>query len=164
MGALKGQVNKIIIMAQSLSKLYIHIIFHIKNTSTPIRKEDKECLFAYIGSIIKDNGSSPILINGTCDHLHILCVMSKNIALSKLTEEIKRHSSRWIKTRGKHYNHFGWQGGYAGFSVSNSLLDKTILYIKNQEKHHIKMNFKDELTTILQKNEVDFNEKYLWTD
>ncbi|WP_240925047.1 transposase [Maribellus sediminis] len=80
-----------------------------------IRNEERDEMFAYMGAIIKDNDSIPILINGVKDHVHILCVMSKNIALSKLVEEIKRHSSRWIKTKGRHYLNFSWQGGYAGF-------------------------------------------------
>jgi putative transposase len=125
-------------MAQSLSKMYVHIIFHIKNHHVTIRNEDKKDLYAYIGSIIKDNGSIPILINGISDHVHILCVMSKNIALAKLTEEIKRHSSRWIKTKGLYYRQFAWQGGYAGFSVSQSIHGKTKRYIENQEDHHKK--------------------------
>jgi putative transposase len=93
-------------MAQSLSKLYVHLIFHTKNPFASIRNQDKKDLFAYMGSIINDNGSIPILINGIGDHVHILCILSKNIALAKLTEEIKRHSSRWIKTKDQHYKDF----------------------------------------------------------
>ncbi|NVO08603.1 MAG: transposase [Bacteroidales bacterium] len=151
-------------MAQSLSKLYVHIIFHIKNPLSPILNQDKKELYAYMGSIIKDNGSIPILINGTSDHVHVLCVMSKNIALAKLTEEIKRHSSRWIKTRGIHYRLFAWQGGYAGFSVSQSLHDRTKQYIENQEEHHKKRTFKEELIAFLVEYGVEYNEEYLWTD
>ena len=151
-------------MSQSLSKLYIHLIFHIKNNSVTIRNEDKKELFAYMGAIIKDNDSIPILINGTNDHIHILCVMSKNIALAKLIEEIKRHSSRWIKTVDQHYKQFAWQGGYAGFSVSQSLHDKTRHYIEIQEEHHKKMTFKEELFAFLKEYGIDYNEQYLWTD
>ncbi|MDX9881234.1 MAG: transposase [Prolixibacteraceae bacterium] len=151
-------------MAQSLSKLYIHLVFHIKNNTVQIKAEDKNDLYAYIGSIIKDNGSIPIIINGTDDHLHILCVMSKNISLAALTEETKRHSSRWIKTRGSHYSNFAWQGGYAGFSVSQSLHDKTKNYILNQEEHHKKMTFKEELIAFLNEYGIDYDERYLWTD
>jgi putative transposase len=151
-------------MAQSLSKLYIHLIFHIKNSSVPIRHQDKKDLYAYIGSIIKDSGSIPILINGICDHVHILCVMSKNIALAKLTEEIKRHSSRWIKTLNPYYKDFAWQGGYSGFSVSQSLYDKTKRYIENQEAHHRIMPFKEELVVFLKEYGIDFDEQYLWND
>lgn len=151
-------------MSQSLSKLYVHIVFHVKNNLVQIKKEDKQELYAYIGSIIKDNDSIPILINGTGDHVHILCIMSKNIALAKLTEEIKRHSSRWIKTRGLHYQKFAWQGGYAGFSVSQSLLEKTKRYIENQEEHHSKRLFKNELELFLKEYNIDYDERYLWTD
>ncbi len=151
-------------MSQSLSKLYVHIVFHVKNNLVQIKKEDKKELYAYMGSIIKDNDSIPILINGTGDHVHILCIMSKNIALAKLTEEIKRHSSRWIKTKGVHYSKFAWQGGYAGFSVSQSLLEKTKRYIENQETHHSKLLFKDELELFLKEYNIDYDEKYLWTD
>jgi len=151
-------------MSQSLSKLFIHIIFHVKYAEVKIRKEDKGELFAYIGAIIKDNESIPILINGVEDHIHILCVMSKNIALAKLVEEIKRHSSRWIKTKGRHYTKFAWQGGYGGFSVSSSLHDKTKQYIQNQEKHHQKMDFKEEYLLFLKEYGIDYNENYLWND
>ncbi len=151
-------------MSQSLSKLYVHLIFHIKGSEVPIKNEDKNDLYAYIGAIIKDNESIPILINGTDNHIHILCVMSKNIALARLTEEIKRHSSRWIKTKGPYYNQFAWQGGYAGFSVSQSLHDKTKLYIQNQEEHHKKMTFKEELMAFLKEYGIEYDERYLWTD
>lgn len=151
-------------MSQSLSKLYVHLIFHIKDSLVPIKTEDKNDLYAYIGSIIKDNESIPILINGTGDHIHILCVMSKNIALAKLIEEIKRHSSRWIKTRQPYYRQFAWQGGYAGFSVSQSLHDKTKGYIQNQEEHHKKMSFKEELIAFLKEYGIEYDERYLWTD
>ena len=151
-------------MGQSLSKLYIHLVFHIKNLLVPIRKEDKNDLYAYIGSVIKDNDSIPILINGTEDHVHVLCVMSKNIALARLTEEIKRHSSRWIKIHKPYYKQFGWQGGYAGFSVSQSLHDKTKEYIKNQEEHHRKMTFKEELAAFFREYGIEYDERYFFTD
>ena len=97
-------------MAQSLSKLFVHILFHIKNYNCQIRKPEQDELFAYMASIIKDNESIPILINGVEDHGHILCIMSKNISPARIVEEIKRHSSRRIKTKGRYYAQFAWQG------------------------------------------------------
>jgi Fe-S cluster assembly iron-binding protein IscA len=90
--------------------------------------------------------------------------MSKNIALAKLVEEIKRHSSRWIKTKGVSYLKFAWQGGYAGFSVSSSLHDKTKEYIENQEAHHRKLSIKEEYLLFLKEYEIDYNEEYLLND
>ena len=90
--------------------------------------------------------------------------MSKNIALAKLVEEIKRHSSRWIKTLDEHYKSFAWQGGYAGFSVSPSLHDKTKRYIENQEEHHKKITFQEEYLMFLKEYGIEYDENYLWND
>jgi REP element-mobilizing transposase RayT len=151
-------------MGQSLSKLFVHIVFHVKKNRILIRKQDQKDLYAYMGAIIKDNESIPILINGVGDHVHILCVMSKNISLAKLTEEIKRHSSRWIKTLDPHYRQFAWQGGYGGFSVSPSIHDRTKRYIENQEEHHKKKTIEEELITFFKEYGIDYDERYLFED
>ena len=151
-------------MSQSLSKLYVHIVFHTKFNQKLIKDEIKPELYAYMGSIIKDNSSIPIIINGIEDHVHILCMMSKNIALSKLVEEVKKHSSRWIKTKGNAYKNFSWQGGYGGFSVSPSIHDITKKYIENQVNHHRKTDFRSEYINLLSEYGIDYNEDYLWTD
>jgi REP element-mobilizing transposase RayT len=120
-------------------------------------------LYAYIGGIIKANEAVPIKINGTENHLHILTTMSKNMPLAKFVEEIKRNSSRWIKSKEEHYQHFAWQGGYAGYSVSQSKVSVVEKYIENQKEHHKKETFQDEYVKFLREYNVDFDEKYLWT-
>lgn len=150
-------------MSQSISKLYVHIIYHIKNHLCYIRKEDETELYAYIGGLIKISKSIPILINGTEDHIHILCIMSRNISLAKLLEDIKAISSKWIKTKGNHYRYFEWQGGYAGYSVSQSRVEIVKGYIENQKEHHKKQTFKEEYIQFLKENKVEYNDKYLWS-
>ena len=150
-------------MSQSLSKLYVHAIFHVKNNECLIRQEDEKELFAYMGSVIKISKSIPIIINGTDNHIHVLCIMSKNISLAGLLEDIKTDSSRWIKTLGPHYREFAWQGGYAGYSVSQSKVSVVENYIRNQKEHHQKQSFKEEYIRFLKENGVDYNEDYLWT-
>ncbi|MDQ8005649.1 MAG: IS200/IS605 family transposase [Pedobacter sp.] len=150
-------------MSQSLSKMYVHIIFHTKHNQPFIKPDVEPELYAYIGGIIKENSSIPIKINGTKDHIHILASMSKNIALAKFVEEIKRNSSRWIKTKGESYHQFAWQGGYAGYSVSQSVVEKVKKYIENQKVHHQTKTFKDEYVQFLKEYEIEFDENYLWT-
>jgi len=150
-------------MAQSLSKLYVHIVFHVKNNEVLVRAEDENDLYAYIGGIIKANDALPIKINGTENHLHILTTMSKNLSLAKFVEEIKRNSSRWIKNKSEHYQFFAWQGGYAGYSVSQSKVATVEKYIENQKEHHKIETFQDEYVKFLREYKVDFDEKYLWT-
>lgn len=150
-------------MSQSLSKLYIHAIFHIKNNQCFIKPEDELELYSYIGGVIKVSKSIPIKINGTENHIHVLCIMSKNISLANLLEDIKGDSSRWIKTRGLHYQNFSWQGGYSGYSVSQSKVEIVSRYIDNQKVHHQKQTFKEEYIQFLKENEIDYNADFLWT-
>jgi putative transposase len=150
-------------MSQSLSKMYVHAIFHVKNNDILIRPEDDEELYAYIGGVIKLSKSIPVLINGIENHVHVLCIMAKTICLSDLMEDIKRHSSRWIKTKGIHYQNFAWQGGYAGYSVSPSKVEAVRKYIENQKTHHLSQSFRDEYIQFLKEHDVDYNEDFLWT-
>ncbi len=150
-------------MSQSLSKLYTHIVFHTKHNQDLIKANVENELFAYLGGILKANKCVPIAINGIENHIHILCIQSKNIALADLLEELKRNSSRWIKTKGTHYADFAWQGGYGGFSVSQSKVDVVKRYIENQKEHHKTETFKDEYIRFLEKHEIEYNEEYLWT-
>lgn len=150
-------------MPQSLSKLYVHIIFHVKSNAYLIKSEDEKELYVYMGGVIKLSKSIPIVINGTEDHLHILCIMSKNIALSNFLEDIKRNNSRWIKSRGYYYKDFAWQGGYSGYSVSQSKVESVKQYIENQKLHHKNQTFKEEYIQFLKEYGIDYNEDYLWT-
>lgn len=98
--------------------MYLDAISYLKNNQNLIRPElDKE-LYAYIGAVIKLSKSIPVILNGVENHIHVLCIMSKNISLSDLMEDIKWNSSRWIKTKGDHSEYFSWQSGIGGFSVA----------------------------------------------
>ncbi|MCD8264275.1 MAG: transposase [Tannerellaceae bacterium] len=93
-------------MAQSLSLMYSHLIFHIKTDSRTIRKEEAKYLYQYMGGVLKHKNSPPIKIGGMPDHIHILCVLSKNISLSDLVRELKRSSTLWLRRVDKWYASF----------------------------------------------------------
>ena len=151
-------------MAQSLSKIYIHLIFHIKTSSPLFREEDLERVHEYIGQLVNTTGCSVIQTGGIGDHVHILFLLSKNENISHVVEEVKRNSSRWIKTISPHYEKFGWQGGYGAFSVSQSVVEKTLEYIKNQKRHHAKHSFRDEYIGFLKLYRISYDERYVFTD
>lgn len=92
----------------------------------------------------------------------MLCTLPRTTSIAMVLEEIKKSSSKWIKTKGKKWDKFAWQDGYGIFSVSQSLVKKTEEYIKNQEEHHKKISFQDELRQFLESYNVDYDEKYLW--
>ena len=149
-------------MPQSLAKVYLHITFGTKYRQPIIKSDVEKELYKYLASICKANESPSIVINGVSDHIHILCVLSRKITISKLVEELKKSSSKWIKTKGSNYINFYWQNGYGVFSVSQSGVNAVKKYIQNQKEHHKKKSFKEEYLDALKKYEVEFDEKYLW--
>jgi putative transposase len=149
-------------MSQSLSKVYVHITFSTKNHQPYIDDTIEISLFEYIGGICKGLDCNPVKIGGHHDHVHILCLLSRKTAQMKLLEEIKKQSSKWIKTKGKIYSDFYWQDGYGIFSVNPSETDVVVAYLANQHKHHKKITFKDEFRAFLKKYKVDYDERYVW--
>ena len=131
-------------MSQSLAKVCTHIIFSSKYRQPLIDEKVENDLHTYLGGICKELECLPIKIGGYVDHIHILCVLSRKIAIMKLLEEVKRSSSKWIKTKGHEYQDFYWQDGYGIFSVNPSELNVVIRYIENQKEHHKKKAFQDE--------------------
>lgn len=127
-----------------------------------IHPDIEEELHAYIGGICNRLDCTVIKVGGYTDHIHILCMLSKNIALAKLLEEIKSHSSKWIKNKGVKYSDFYWQNGYGSFSVNPSQVERVIEYIANQHEHHRKKAFQKEFRRFLEKYGVEFDERYVW--
>lgn len=158
--ALKGR-NKPAI-GQSLSQNYIHIIFSTKKRKPLILPEVENELHAYIGGICKRMDSTPIKIGGTANHIHILCKLSKKVTLVKLMEDVKSHSSNWIKTKSDRLRGFYWQDGYSAFSVNPAEVDVAINYIANQKEHHKQKSFQEEYRAFLKKYNVDYDERYVW--
>jgi REP element-mobilizing transposase RayT len=149
-------------MSQSLAQIYVHIVFSTKDRYSFIQQAIEPELFAYMGDTIKRIGGIPYLINGTANHIHLLSSLPRAIALSKYIEEIKRNSSRWIKTKNSDYEKFAWQNGYGAFSVSSSQKDSVVKYIAGQKEHHQKITFEDEFLTFLKKYNVQYDLRYLW--
>ena len=149
-------------MGQSLVKNYIHIIFSTKLRAPLILESIENELYSYIGGICKQLECYPVKIGGYIDHIHILCMLSKKIPLMKLLEEIKAHSSKWIKTKDDTLKKFYWQNGYGAFSVNPYEVDKVIGYIENQKEYHRKKTFQEEYRAFLKKYNVEFDEKYVW--
>ncbi|RLD68761.1 MAG: IS200/IS605 family transposase [Bacteroidetes bacterium] len=149
-------------MPQSLSKVYVHITFSTKNRQNLIDDDIKNKLFEYLGGICKKLECNPVKVGGYQNHIHILCILSKKITQIKLLEEVKKSSSKWIKTQSTKYSNFYWQDGYGIFSVNPYEIDIVEKYIENQEEHHKTRTFQDEYRAFLKKYEVEYDERYVW--
>ena len=135
-------------MAQSLSRLWTHLIFSTKQR------------FPFLTD--KTIRTDTLIVNGVEDHVHALFALSRTHSIASVVKEIKRTSSAWAKELSPKLQKFQWQGGYGAFSVSQSALEEVIRYIENQEEHHKRITFQDEYRAFLKAYGIPYDERYIW--
>jgi putative transposase len=144
-------------MPQSLSKLYVHLIFSTQRRA-PLRVPSvRSPLHAYLATVLKNQDSPALKIDSTSDHAHLPFRLSKNLALADVVEKVKTSSSRWLKIQAKMPQSFHWQNGYGGFSVSSAEVDSVGAYIEGQEEHHRMVSFQDEYRRFLKEYGVELS-------
>lgn len=144
-------------MPQSLSNILLHLVFSTKNRE-PLESE----LYAYIAAIHKSMACPLLKIGGTENHIDILCRLERVVTVSKLLEEVKKSSSKWIKGKDNRLTDFAWQAGYGTFSIGMSNVKALEHYIAGQKEHHRNQSFEDEYRELLRKYRVRWDEKYAW--
>ena len=150
-------------MPQSLSAVYIHLVFSTKDRRPFLRDPRvRTQLHAYLGGVSKTLECPSLIVGGVEDHAHMLCRFGRTITQADWVKEVKRVSNIWLKEQGPDYADFEWQGGYSDFSVSKSNLEQVTHYISAQDEHHKKVTFQDELRALLRRHDVEFDERYVW--
>ena len=147
-------------MSGTFSQIHIQVVFAVKYRQALINRFWEDELYKYITGIIQGKNQKLLAINGVPDHIHFLIGMRPSCCLSDLVGEVKKSSTAFLKN--KFLSNFRWQDGYGAFSYSHSDIDKVIKYIMNQKKRHKKQTFKEEYLELLEKFEIDFDEKYLF--
>ena len=150
-------------MAQSLARVWTHLIFSTKHrfpflTDKIFRAETH----AFLAQALRNHGCETLIVGGVEDHTHSLFALSRTLPIASVVKELKRTSSHWIKEATPKLAKFRWQGGYAAFSVSQSNLADVVRYIETQEEHHKRVTFQDEYRAFLKAYRVDFDERYVW--
>ena len=149
-------------MAQSLSKVLLHIIFSTKNREPWLDSNVRPRMHAYLATICRDAGADFVRVGGVSDHVHIMTTLARTLSQAQLIEEIKKASSKWVKALDARYRGFFWQRGYAAFSVSPSQLDSVLEHVNKQQEHHRTRTFQEEYRELLRKHGVDFDERFVW--
>lgn len=150
-------------MAQSLARLWTHLIFSTKERypfflDPTVRAE----MHAYLATVLRTHDCPTLVVGGCDDHVHGLFALSRNHSIAEIVKEVKRTSSAWIKTIDRKYSKFRWQSGYGAFSVSQSHVNEVRHYIETQEEHHRRRTFQEEFRAFLKKYQVDYDERYVW--
>ena len=144
------------------TNLLYHIVFGTKCREPLITNDVQDELYSYLGGIISGEKGIPMEIGGVSDHVHILAKFSPNISVSDMLQKVKGNSSKWAKQRFDRLGEFHWQVGFGGFSVSESQVVKVQRYIRGQKEHHKKRSFKEELVQLLEKNGIEYDDRYLF--
>ena len=157
-----AEVWKHLGMPQSLSAVFVHLVFSTKERRPFFRDPDvRSSTHRYLAAVSKELECDPVLVGGVEDHVHMLCRLGRTISQSDWIKEVKRVSSAWVKKQAPDLRTFEWQSGYADFGVSVSNLDRVKRYIATQEAHHRKVSFQDELRVLLKKHQLEWDERYV---
>ncbi|MDP1798170.1 MAG: IS200/IS605 family transposase [Planctomycetaceae bacterium] len=150
-------------MSQSLANILIHMVFSTKDRMPFLQDADiRSQMHAELGGISKSLNCLPMIVGGVEDHIHLLARQSRTISLSEWVKELKRVTSLWIKEKSPRLQGFAWQSGYGAFSVSPSQSNKVIQYIREQEAHHQRQDFKSEFRKLLERHSIEYDERYVW--
>jgi REP element-mobilizing transposase RayT len=149
-------------MPQSLARIPIHFVWGTKYRQPFIRPEIEIELFKYMASIFREHESPCLAINGMPDHVHMLSILSRKVTVATLIEEVKKSSSKWMKTKGIWYRDFYWQNGYAAFGVGENAIEVVKSYIDHQKTHHLKKSFRREYLDYFEVQGMAYKENYLW--
>ena len=150
-------------MPQSLSAVYIHLIFSTKDRTPFLQDSDLRTeTHAYLGGISKKLECPPLITGGTADHIHLLARLGRTVTQANWLKELKRVSSGWVKEQNERLAKFAWQAGYGTFSVSASNVEKVRTYIAGQEEHHRRVSFQEEYREFLRRYGIEWDERYVW--
>jgi putative transposase len=147
-------------MAHTYAAIHIHAVFSTKQRHPYLTDEVKAELLPYLAGSLLRMKAKPVLVNGPRDHVHLLFSLPPVLPLADVMEKLKANSSKWAHSRwGKP---FAWQTGYAAFSVSQSNVASVRNYIANQEQHHRKMTFQEEVLALLKRHGVEYDPRFVF--
>jgi putative transposase len=149
-------------MASSLVKILIHLVFSTRERTPFIDATLSARLYPYMAGSLRGEEATLIALGGMPDHVHVLLRLKADRKLSYLVRDLKAGSSKWVREKSEPVPDFAWQTGYAAFSVSQSQEAKVKAYILNQEAHHRRTSFEEELLDLLERHQVEFDPAYLF--
>jgi putative transposase len=141
--------------------LLYHLVFSTKERRPLISAAMKSRLHDYIGGIVRGEKGELLEINSVADHSHLLVRLPPTRAVADMLRLIKGSSSKWANETFRRGPTFAWQEGYAAFTVSQSQVPRLLVYLRGQEEHHRKRDFRRELVALLRRNGIAFEESYL---
>jgi putative transposase len=134
----------------------VHVVYATKDRRPFIMADMRKDLWSYTGGIARNHNKKALKVGGIEDYVHILLSLPATLDIAKAVQLLKGNSSKWVHETFPGRKEFEWQAGYGAFSIGISGVDETVAYIENQETHHKRMSFQEELQAILKKHGIEF--------
>jgi len=147
-------------MGSTFISLHYHLVFSTKFRQPLITARWRERLHEYLGGTVNGLKGFSQGVGGTDDHVHLLVGLKSTHCLADFMRELKKSTSAWVHDE-IGLAKFAWQEGYGAFTVSPNVRRGVKRYIANQEEHHRKHSFVEELVHLLEKAGVDYDPKWL---
>jgi putative transposase len=153
-------------MAGTYSQIYLQFVFAVKGRHALLHEPWRDEVFKYMSGIIKGKGQKPIIVNGVEDHVHLFVGLKPSMNIDALVRDVKNNTSNFINDHRFVSGQFAWQKGYGVFSYSHSHIERVYQYILRQKEHHQKRSFRQEYLELLNKFQIEYDERYLfeWMD
>ncbi len=149
-------------MANTYTQLYVQFVFCVKGRENLIHESFRDELEKVMCGIVSHHQCKTYAIYSNPDHTHLFVGMHPTLSPSKLMEQVKSGSSKWINDKRYIPGKFSWHDGYGAFSYSKSHIDRVVKYVLHQPEHHKKQSFRKEYLLLLSKFEIDYDERYLF--
>jgi putative transposase len=149
-------------MANTYCSLHYHLVFSTKNRERRIDPDIEQRIWEYLGGIARKNEMKALQVGGVEDHVHLVFGMKPTMSVSQAVQQFKGATSKWIHETFPDLAEFAWQDGYGAFTVSKSQLPEVVHYVANQREHHRVRTFQEEYLALLEKHEIEYDERFLW--
>ena len=149
-------------MGHTYTNLLYHVVFSTKERRPLINDDLAPRLIQFTGGIIRERKGKLLAMNGSPDHMHLLGMFVPKMAVSDMVRDIKSLTSAWVRDVFPNLKQFAWQEGYSAFTVGKSNLDSAMAYIGNQQAHHKKKTFDEELIELLERAGIEYDPRYLF--
>ena len=142
---------------------HIHAVINTRNRQMTITPTHAESLYRFIWTLLRDRDCHLYRIGGIENHVHLLFDLHPRYALMDIMRDIKRESSKWMKSSGMFPYFDGWGKEYFACSRSHEGLDAVIEYIKFQREHHYGRNvtFEAEFRAMVERESLRWDENML---
>jgi len=134
----------------SYTRLWVHLIWATRSRQRVLNKQARKLLSGYLYRYAQEKDIYMKINYVNPEHVHVLFDMPATYSTDKVAQLFKGSSSKWLNDQQVLPGKFNWGRGYGAFSVSHSKVDEVARYIANQEEHHKRVGFQDEIRKFVQ--------------